>query len=156
MNNAAKNRFKRLGSRVSSLLRVYMNSHTDPRLIRELVDRLVPYDLGIPLRRVGGSADGGYLIPDDLDDLECCFSPGVADTASFEKELYDMGIRSYLADYSVAGPPAALPDCDFEKKIRRCSDCKQRDYIRRLGRGEVSSRKLSRFNSANGHRRRRI
>lgn len=117
MNNTVKNRFKRLGSRVSSLLRLYMSTQTDPRLIRDLVDRLIPHDLGIPLRRVGGYADGGYLLPDDLDDLECCFSPGVADTAAFEKDLYDMGIRSYLADYSVAGPPAALPDCDFEKKF---------------------------------------
>ena len=26
---------------------------------------------------IGGAGDGGYLVPDDLDGIEYCFSPGV-------------------------------------------------------------------------------
>lgn len=40
------------------------------------------------LTRIGSTADGGYLLPDALDDLVYCFSPGVADSADFENELF--------------------------------------------------------------------
>ncbi len=94
-----------------------MSPQTSPGLIRDFVSRLVPYDLGIPLRRIGTSCDGGYLIPDDLENINYCFSPGVSDTAVFEQVLHGLGIRSFLADYSVSGPPASLPECDFVKKF---------------------------------------
>jgi hypothetical protein len=68
------------------------------------------------LIRVGGNADGGYLIPNDLEGLSGCFSPGVAYTATFELEMARMGIRSYLADYSVNSAPIVHPLLDFEKK----------------------------------------
>jgi hypothetical protein len=29
------------------------------------------------LIRIGGDADGGYLVPNDLEDLSGCFSPGL-------------------------------------------------------------------------------
>ena len=69
------------------------------------------------LIRIGGDADGGYLVPNDLDGLSGCFSPGVAYTASFELEMAKLGIRSYLADYSVDAAPIAHPLLDFEKKF---------------------------------------
>jgi hypothetical protein len=67
------------------------------------------------LRRIGGAGDGGYLIPDDLDSIAACFSPGVAESAGFELELAKMGIRSFMADYSVDNPPVNHPLFDFEK-----------------------------------------
>jgi len=93
-----------------------MRPQTPSRDILALIDRLVPYDLGVPLKRIGDPGDGCYLIPDDLEGIGNCFSPGVGKTAVFEKGLYELGIRSFLTDYSVNQPPASLPDCDFEKK----------------------------------------
>ncbi len=69
------------------------------------------------LIRIGGDADGGYLVPDDLEGLSGCFSPGVAYTATFELEMAKLGIRSYLADYSVEASPVIHPLLDFEKKF---------------------------------------
>ena len=112
-----RNGFKRFGSQLASLLHVYVRPQTPSRQVRDLVSRLVPHDLGIPLTRIGGEADGGYLLPDDFEGVRYCFSPGVGKKATFEHDLYDRGIRSFLADYSVDAPPPALPDCDFEKKF---------------------------------------
>jgi hypothetical protein len=69
-----------------------------------------------PLIRIGGDADGGYLVPDDLEGVGVCFSPGVAATCDFEEACARRGIRSFMADYSVDGPPTQNPLFHFEKK----------------------------------------
>lgn len=69
------------------------------------------------LIRIGGEADGGYLVPDDLAGVRTCFSPGVADKADFEEACARRGIRSMMADHSVEGPPVANPLFHFEKKF---------------------------------------
>jgi len=64
------------------------------------------------LVRIGGEGDGGYLLPDILDTVSYCFSPGVDYTASFEKQLSDSyNIKSYMADASVDKAP--LDDENF-------------------------------------------
>lgn len=68
------------------------------------------------LIRIGGEADGGYLVPEDLDGISVCFSPGVAGTCDFEEACARRGIRSFMADYSVDGPPTHNPLFHFEKK----------------------------------------
>ncbi len=117
MSNLLKNEFKRIGAHFSSALHLYMSPRTSSDSIRSFVNRLVPSDLGVPLCRVGSDGDGGYLVPDDFKGIQYCFSPGVAETATFETALYHRGIKSFLADYSVAGPPSGLPECDFVKKF---------------------------------------
>lgn len=67
------------------------------------------------LVRIGGPGDGGYLLPDDFQGIVACFSPGVADSASFELELATKGIPSYLADFSVDRAPVDNILFDFEK-----------------------------------------
>ena len=52
--------------------------------LKELIKALRPVKTKFDLIRIGGANDGGYLIPDDLEGIAACFSPGVADTASFE------------------------------------------------------------------------
>lgn len=54
-----------------------------------------------PLIRIGGDRDGGYLLPDDLEGIEGCFSPGVNNYKYFEDELVHVyGIRCHMCDYS--------------------------------------------------------
>ena len=69
------------------------------------------------LIRIGGQGDGGYLIPNDLEGIKACFSPGVNNTADFEQSMADLGIPSFMADYSVDGSPISNPLFDFEKKF---------------------------------------
>lgn len=91
---------------------------TPSSCVTELIAKLKPTDCGRDLIRIGGVGDGGYLIPDDLDGIKYCFSPGVSTTADFESELYHLRrIESFLADYSVARAPAHEPSFVFDKKF---------------------------------------
>lgn len=90
--------------------------HTKLEDQRELLSSLQPENCGRELIRIGGDADGGYLLPDDLEGIEYCFSPGVSSIADFENQLADRGIRSFMADYSVNQPPFMRPEFCFERK----------------------------------------
>ena len=67
--------------------------------IAALLKRLRPVSNGHPLIRVGGPSDGGYLVPNDFEGIEECFSPGSNLLWSFEKSLQSQfGVRSYMCD----------------------------------------------------------
>ncbi len=85
--------------------------------VSRIVDLLTPIDSGIELVRIGGDHDGGYLLPNDMEGITLCFSPGVDDTVSFELDCLTRGIRSFLADFSVDAPPIELKGCRFTKKF---------------------------------------
>lgn len=62
---------------------------------------LVPKQSPFPLIRLGGNHDGGYLIPNDLEGISRCLSPGVNNFKDFEDELViKHGIRCDLVDAS--------------------------------------------------------
>ncbi len=103
-------------------LDLYARHKTRGSELLALLKKLRPLDCGIELVRVGGNCDGGYLIPDDLTDIEYCFSPGVSSVANFEDQLADRHIRSFLADYSVDAPPKMRPEFVFDKKFLGASD----------------------------------
>ena len=58
-------------------------------------------DSGHELIRIGPNFDGGYLVPNILDQIEFCFSPGVGNCSSFENNLSNYNIKSFLADNTV-------------------------------------------------------
>ncbi len=80
-----------------------------------LIQRFSPVSSPAPLLRMGGSSDGGYLLPDDLNEISACFSPGVAQSATFEMAMAEIAIPSFMVDYSVDGPPVANAKFRFEK-----------------------------------------
>ena len=72
-----------------------------PQPIREAIEFLRPKASPWPLIRMGGSGDGAYLLPDCLDTIGACFSPGVRNSKRFEDELLETkGIRSHLMDFT--------------------------------------------------------
>ena len=72
----------------------------------------------IELVRVGGDGDGGYLMPNILDTVRYCFSPGVGNIAEFETQLSkNHGIKSFMADASVEKPPLMNENFFFVKKF---------------------------------------
>lgn len=85
--------------------------------LEKFLESLYPVKTKFDLIRIGGNNDGGYLVPDDLEGITACFSPGVAETATFEEDLSKRGIASHLADASVDGPPANFTPASFEKKF---------------------------------------
>lgn len=84
--------------------------------VKRACDFLCPVNSEHELIRVGGAADGGYLVPDDLEGIAACFSPGVSNNSMFERMCLDRGMRVHLADASVDGPGEGLTleDCTFE------------------------------------------
>ena len=101
--------------RLLAALRASISIGVSPRELKEALLLIRPKASPVPLVRIGGSGDGGYLVPDDLENLTACFSPGVAESADFELALADKGIRSFMADYSVGGAPVKNDLFDFEK-----------------------------------------
>jgi hypothetical protein len=90
---------------------------TDGEAVRELVRQLYPLVTEHPLIRMGSRGDGGYLIPDDLEGIAACFSPGVDNRATFETSLIARGIPCFLADASVDGAPIKDDMVHFTKKF---------------------------------------
>lgn len=87
--------------------------------VQRSLDFLCPVDTGHELIRMGGDADGGYLVPDDLEGIAACFSPGVSNNSMFERTCLERGMRVHLADASVDGPGKGLTldECTFEPRF---------------------------------------
>lgn len=93
------------------------SSHIDtPNSIDQFhaIQLLVPSGCAKPLIRIGGTTDGAYLIPDDLKDIDACFSPGTSQEIGFEKELAETyNISSFMCDASVDPESLDLPDSKY-------------------------------------------
>jgi hypothetical protein len=111
---------KAAGVRLSATLGWHSAPRTPPASLRALLQTLRPLDPGIELVRIGPEADGGYLVPDDLEGIRHLFSPGVSNESGFEVQLADRGMQVFLADYSVDGPAATHPRFAFDKRFVGC------------------------------------
>ena len=61
--------------------------------VKQLIELLYPINCKKGLTRLGPEKDGGYLVPDDLDGIEACFSPGVSNVSGFEKDCANRNIK---------------------------------------------------------------
>ena len=52
--------------------------------LKDFLQAVYPLVTEHPLIRIGSPGDGGYLVPNDLEGISTCFSPGVSETADFE------------------------------------------------------------------------
>lgn len=94
-------------------------STTEKSKIFRFINSIKPLQTEHDLIRLGGDSDGGYLIPNDLDSISRCFSPGVGYSASFEYDIASFGVNCFIADYSVDALPISNQLFHFEKKIHR-------------------------------------
>lgn len=90
---------------------------TSTKELKEFLQNLFPVKIDKKLIRVGSKADGGYIIPDDLKDIEALFSPGVGTKQDFDFECANNGIKVFMADASVDGPQNHHKNFLFEKKF---------------------------------------
>lgn len=73
----------------------------EPIILKESLNKLMPQPCPVNLIRIGGCRDGAYLVPNDLDGIEACFSPGVNNFKYFEDELsLRFGIKCHMCDFS--------------------------------------------------------
>lgn len=104
-------------TRIANKLDYRLEKKIDRARLKQLIARMRPMTTARPLIRLGGTEDGAYLVPDDLEGIVACFSPGVSTSSTFENEIYERyGIRSFLADWSVEAPTIDIPGSVFLKK----------------------------------------
>lgn len=73
-----------------------------PEIIKKFLKRFRDHYVSVDLVRIGGEEDGGYLVPDILDSINYCFSPGVNNIVDFELQLSNQyNIKSFMADASI-------------------------------------------------------
>jgi hypothetical protein len=97
--------------------RISVGKATKPEAIQALLERLKPVPMRVELKRFGAAGDGGYLMPDDLEGVSACISPGVASECGFDLEVASRGIDVLMADASVSGAPVHHPRFHFTPKF---------------------------------------
>jgi hypothetical protein len=97
--------------------------------ILDLIYRLHPVKTNHKLIRFGPQGDGGYLLPDNLDNIEACFSPGVFEITKFEYDCHEKGIKLFLADKSISKPKIKIPENGYEFLLKFIGPTDNNDFI---------------------------
>jgi hypothetical protein len=101
-----------------------VSGKADKEAVAALIAKLKPMSSpDFKLIRLGPNSDGGYLVPDDLEGISACFSPGVNNVAGFELDCAERGMGVFLADHSVEAPPLDHEQFHFTKKFIGSSSC---------------------------------
>ncbi|MDR3235981.1 MAG: FkbM family methyltransferase [Prevotellaceae bacterium] len=120
-----------LVDRLNKLLvkQAVLTKSTSRESILSLIEKLHPFESEKQLIRLGPNSDGGYLVPDDLEGIAACFSPGVSSISGFELDCAKRGMAIYMADKSVDKPELDIPagQYHFLKKFIGCVN--NDDYI---------------------------
>lgn len=101
---------------IFSAMNLNSTSSTEKFKLQSLLNKLRPVLCDKELIRLGASGDGGYLVPNDLEGIEACFSPGVGFDSVFEKDCADRGMKVFLADGSLEKPAQSHELFVFTKK----------------------------------------
>lgn len=107
-----KSLFQRLKAFI--LKRIYPTP--SKRGVSSLIGKLRPVQTEVELIRLGGNRDGGYLLPNDLENIEACFSPGVGSRSFFEKACADLRMEVFMSDASVENPMIENKRFHFTRK----------------------------------------
>jgi hypothetical protein len=99
-----------------SLFNYNLDKSTNKLDILNFVKILKPCSTEHELIRLGGSNDGGYLVPNDLNNIKFNLSPGVGKFFNFELDLLKKNIPSYMCDASIDSISSELKGCVFVKK----------------------------------------
>ncbi|RKF15180.1 hypothetical protein D6850_10080 [Roseovarius spongiae] len=110
-----KRRLRQFKSSAKATARFMRQSSLTRAQVRDALRLLTPYDTGHPLVRIGDPGDGGYLLPDDLDGLVGSYSPGVSDVLTFDLDIMNRGVPTFMADASVDGLAQGHPLAHFDK-----------------------------------------
>jgi len=110
-----------------SLVDIRAEKLIDKNQIISLIQKLHPFSTDKNLIRFGPAGDGGYLIPDDIDGIEACFSPGVGELSGFEADCIKSGMKVFLADKSVNSPGEKNKHFNFIQKF--ISPITNKDFV---------------------------
>lgn len=100
--------------------RVWLEHGANLQDVARFIRTIRPRATTTPLIRIGGDGDGGYLLPDDLEDLKVCISPGIDTQISFDKAMAERGLHVFMVDASVDGPPEYNERFHLKKNFSMC------------------------------------
>lgn len=98
-------------------INVQVSRFTSNKELKEFLKNLYPVKIDKELIRVGSKGDGGYIVPDDLENIEALFSPGVGSKQDFDLECANRGMQVFMADASVEGPAVSHSNFVYTKKF---------------------------------------
>ena len=99
------------------LFGMYIEKKTKRMDISKVIKKLLPYEIGINLIRLGDDGDGGYLIPDDLANLDKNYSAGIGLLTKFENDLQNKYlIDSMMLDFNNINKNILPKNSQFLKK----------------------------------------
>lgn len=114
-------------NRIRAYILRFRYSKPTKQELEELIKKIRPQMTNTQLIRLGGAEDGGYLVPNDLENLEACFSPGVGGRSTFETDCAELGMKIFMADGSVDKPSLIDSRFNFIKKFIGAK--KSKDFI---------------------------
>lgn len=94
-----------------------LNLNVESNVLEKLFNYFTPYDTNHELVRIGPSSDGGYLVPNDIEDIDFFISPGVGTISDFELVFAEKGVKCLLIDGSVETLPINHKNFLFLKKF---------------------------------------
>jgi len=95
----------------------YLEKSTPSKDIFKLIKKMRPVIINKKLIRLGDDNDGGYVVPNDFEDVKFCFSAGVGNLIKFEEDcLKKFNIKSFLCDFNNIKNPRIINHFDFTKK----------------------------------------
>jgi hypothetical protein len=65
--------------------------------------------------RVGTKGDGGYVLPNDLQDISAVISLGIGGNASFDHYFAERSVPIFQYDHTIEGPPITHENFHFHK-----------------------------------------
>ena len=99
------------------LFGMYIEKKTQKNDVSKILKKLLPYETGIKLIRLGEDSDGGYLIPNDLEDIDKNYSAGVGSLTKFENDLQNNHkINSKMLDFNNIHHDILPKNSEFLKK----------------------------------------
>ena len=117
-------KIKKIIKKILIFFNFYLTVKVNKNKIILFIKILRPWNVKKRLIRIGGSNDGGYIIPDDLKNIDYCFSPGVGNSTLFETELLKYKIKSFLTDHTIKYSNN-LKKFNFLKKQLNCLNDKK-------------------------------
>jgi hypothetical protein len=97
--------------------------------VKQVLSLLRPVQTEYQLFRMGQASDGGYLVPDDFQEVEALFSPGVAMIAAFESDFLEKcpEAKCFQIDASVSKSPLDDSRVKFEPLFLKHQDSSENE-----------------------------
>ena len=99
------------------LFGMFIERKTSDKRVKKILKKLLPKKINFNLIRLGEDNDGGYLVPDDLNNIDQNYSAGVGLLTKFEKDLEEkFSIRSNMLDFNEIDKGIFPKNSNFIKK----------------------------------------